>query len=597
MMGKNTKKLAGLLLCLTLSFLSFPMDCALALQTQPWQGSFDALGKPLPDLQGREGEELVAFVVSRLRGSKTVPPFPARLRADSDPRICFLTLGDGMGKRKAALGRGRGIAQALEAAIVSASGEPLSKVFRWVKVDLVKGARIVKGFDPEKPFDFDYSLFGIAIGADPETAFLPEELSLLLGGKGKGLSSDRANALLNETRILPKGPGIDRKASVSAVFTTISFFADGEKSWPLFRGNRPWESYSQRDVDTALDLAGRYLAGTVKPDGSFIYLYDTYRNEQQKGYNILRHAGSVFSMLELYQRKKAPLLLSSSERALAFLASFVREGKVSGKPVRFILEGNEVKLGGNALAILAFTEYQKATGDKRYEKTALNLGDWILATQDPDGGFSVHKQFHPGGKVSSFRSEYYPGEAVFALARLHAITGERKWLDAAESGALYQLRVFSKLADSALPHDHWLLYGLGELYGKRPRREFLEGAMRFANVIVRAQHTEKNQPYPDWAGGYYVPPRSAPTATRIEGLNSAYALAVAGGNRKEAEAIRKAIDRGIGYLLRSQVGPETALYCAAPQKSLGAIRESLNSPLVRIDYVQHAISALIHRAP
>ena len=121
--------------------------------------------------------------------------------------------------------------------------------------------------------------------------------------------------------------------------------------------------------------------------------------------------------------------------------------------------------------------------------------------------------------------------------------------------------------------------------------------MRFANVIVKAQHTDKNQPYPDWAGGYYVPPRSAPTATRIEGLNSAYALAVAGGHRKEAEAIRKAIERGIGFLLRSQVGPETALYCAVPQKSLGAIRESLNSPLVRIDYVQHAISALIHRAP
>ena len=59
----------------------------------------------------------------------------------------------------------------------------------------------------------------------------------------------------------------------------------------------------------------------------------------------------------------------------------------------------------------------------------------------------------------------------------------------------------------------------------------------------------------------------------------------------------KAIERGIGFLLRSQVGPETALYCAAPQKSLGAIRESLHSPLVRIDYVQHAISALIHHAP
>ena len=595
-MRRKIGNLAGLVFCLAAVFLSWSGAWAMASETS-WPGSFGALTRPLPDLRAGEGEELVSIVGSRLRGSKNVPPLPARLKADKEPRICFITIADGEGKRKVALGQGNGITQALDRAVLSASSDPLSKVFRWVKLDFVKGARPLKGFEPAKPIDFDYSLFGIAVGASAETALLPEEIALLLDGKKQALPLDRANALLEETRILPKGIGIDRKASVSAVFTTISFFADGEKSWPLFRGNRPWESYSPRDVDTALDFAGRYLAGAVKPDGSFVYLYDTYRNEQPKGYNILRHAGSVFSMLELFQLNKAPQLLVSSERALAFLASHVREGKVSGKPVGFILEGNEVKLGGNALAILAFAEYQRATGDRRYEKMALSLGDWILATQDTDGGFSVHKQFHPGGKASSFRSEYYPGEAVFALARLHAITGEKKWLDAAESGALYQLRVFSKLPDSALPHDHWLLYGLREIYGKRPRKEFLGGAMRFANVIVKAQHTDKNQPYPDWAGGYYVPPRSAPTATRIEGLNSAYALAVAGGHRKEAEAIRKAIERGIGFLLRSQVGPETALYCAAPQKSLGAIRESLHSPLVRIDYVQHAISALIHHAP
>ena len=595
-MKKEKGKLAGFLACLAAVLFAWPSAGAPASDS-PWKGSFETLTRPLPDLEDREGEDVLAFVGSRLHSSMTVLSLPPRLKRDDQPRICFITLGDGEGKRKVAVGQGRGMAQALESAIASASRDPLSKDFRWVKVDFVKGARIVKGFNPAKTLDFDPSIFGIAVGAKSETALLPEEVSLLVGDRGKGLPLEGADGLMKATRIAPPVNGVERKAHVSAIFNTISFFGEGAETYPLFRGNRPWKSYTRQDVDKALETAGKYLARAVKPDGSFVYLYDTYRNEQPKGYNILRHAGAVFSMLELYQRNKVPQLLSSSERALAFLASRAREGKVSGKPVGFILEDNEVKLGGNALAILAFAEYQRATGDKRYEKTARSLGSWILATQDPDGGFSVHKQFYPGGKVSSFRSEYYPGEAVFALARLYSITGETKWIDAAESGALYQLRVFSKLADSALPHDHWLLYGLRELYRKRPRKEFLEGAMRFANVIVKAQHTDKNQPYPDWEGGYYAPPRSAPTATRIEGLNSAYALAVAGGHRKEAEAIRKAIERGIGFLLRSQVGPETALYCAAPQKSLGAIRESLHSPLVRIDYVQHAISALIHHAP
>jgi hypothetical protein len=121
--------------------------------------------------------------------------------------------------------------------------------------------------------------------------------------------------------------------------------------------------------------------------------------------------------------------------------------------------------------------------------------------------------------------------------------------------------------------------------------------MRFAKVIIKAQHTLENQPRPDWEGGFYAPPRSAPTATRVEGLNSAYALAKDYGLSADEEKIRKAIDKGTGFLLRIQVGPENVIYFKDPRKSLGGIRESLVSPEIRIDYVQHSISALLHRPP
>ena len=119
--------------------------------------------------------------------------------------------------------------------------------------------------------------------------------------------------------------------------------------------------------------------------------------------------------------------------------------------------------------------------------------------------------------------------------------------------------------------------------------------MRFSRVIIRAQHTRDNQSQPDWDGGYYKPPRSAPTATRMEGLNSAYAMAKDFGLEADAKQIRRAIERGTGFLLRIQVGPETAMYYRDPGKSLGGVRESLASPMIRIDYVQHTISALLQR--
>jgi hypothetical protein len=556
---------------------------------------FNNLSKPLPDLQPGEGNALVAWVVSRLKGEPKQPPFPERLKKDAEARLCFITLADGKGTRKVALGSGWGLPGAFAQAADSLSKDPLSKNYRWIKLDIVKGAQALKGLDFDRPLAVDPSLFGIAVEGKLEKAMLPEELSVLALDGGKGMSLERGNRVLKETRVGMQIREIAGNAREYVVFNTISYFGDGKSAWPLFRGNREWKTFSGTDIDLALKKAGSYLARSVKDDGNFIYEYKPFQGREVPEYNILRHAGTVFAMMEVYGEQQDPEVRKAAERAIGYLLRQVRNGKIEGRPVKFVIEKGEIKLGGNGLAALALAEYARVTGDRQHDEVMKGLGEWILATQGPDGNFLVHKQSYPGGVVSRFRSEYYPGEAIFALMRIHGLTGEKKWLDGADAGARYQLKVFSLLDDKRLPHDHWLLYGLNEVHRKRPRPEFLEGAMRFARVIIQAQHTRENQPQPDWDGGYYKPPRSAPTATRMEGLNSAYALARDYGLQKEAKQIRAAIQRGTGFLLRMQVGPEMAMYCQDPGKSLGGVRESLASPSIRIDYVQHAISALLRR--
>jgi hypothetical protein len=593
MMNRNDRwKRVLVFLCLLLpAFFSVLRSAEGQTQDLP---NFNQLGKPLRDLASGEPEALVSAVVSRIRGEKGPVSLPDRLRNDTEPRICFVTLADGKGKRKVSVGSGWGLAEAVSRAAEGLSRDPLSKSFRWMKLDIVRGAQVLKTFDLEQALPFDTSLFGLSIQGETDKSLLPEELAILASGKGKRFSAERANQLLWETRIIPWRSGIGAGKQKVVVFNTISLFGSGDSAWRLFRGNREWAVFSKADIDGALKMAGRYLVRAVKDDGSFVYEYDPFLDRAAADYNILRHAGTVFSMMELYGRKKDPEVLKAAEKAVGFLLRQIHDGVVSGKPVKFVVEGSEIKLGGNGLAALALAEYARVTGNRSHDATMKGLGEWILATQAPDGRFTVHKQDLTSGRISSFQSEYYPGEAIFALVRLYSLTGEKKWLDAAEKGAIYQLKNFSRLDDSELPHDHWLLYGLNEVHRKRPRAEFLEGAMRFARVIVEAQHTRKNQPQPDWDGGYYKPPRSAPTATRMEGLDSAYALARDFGKAAQAKEIRQAIERGTGFLLRVQVGPETGMYCRNPERSLGGFRESLVSPIVRIDYVQHAISALIH---
>ena len=178
------------------------------------------------------------------------------------------------------------------------------------------------------------------------------------------------------------------------------------------------------------------------------------------------------------------------------------------------------------------------------------------------------------------------------MMRIHALDGREIWLDTAEKAAQYLINVRDgDLALGKLSHDHWLLYGLNELYRRRQKPLYLKHALRISTAIVRSQNRVPK--YPDWLGSYYRPPRTTPTATRTEGLCAAYALARDFGHPKEAEAILDAIRLGVAFQLQTQSRPESAMYLPNPRRCLGGFHRSLTNFEIRIDYVQHNISALL----
>jgi len=120
---------------------------------------------------------------------------------------------------------------------------------------------------------------------------------------------------------------------------------------------------------------------------------------------------------------------------------------------------------------------------------------------------------------------------------------------------------------------------------------YLDHALRIARAIVQSQN--QDPVYPDWRGSYYRPPRSTPTATRMEGLYAAYQLARDFGDWQEAKTILESIQLGIAFQLQTQFRPESVLYLKDPQRALGGVHRSLTNFEIRIDYVQHNISSLL----
>lgn len=314
-----------------------------------------------------------------------------------------------------------------------------------------------------------------------------------------------------------------------------------------------------------------YLARLVDQDGRFKYRFDAVSGNVAEGYNVLRHCGAIWAMLEVSEHSEGKKdIVASGIRAVTYL---LNEFMNFSPDYRHgcIAENNSVKLGGNALAILALLSVYRATGDAILKALAESLGNYILKDWKPDGDF-VHKRYLSSGKISDFQSMYYTGEALLALLHLFEASGNEIWLDAA-------IRSENMLAarDYGVPEQsHWMLYALELLC----RHRWNEAHAQHAGKIAR--HILDFPEYRSWE-------RSTPTACRSEGLLAFIRLLDQGKGDDGLMGLRdrctEAIDFNLGEQLRFRL--DTGAFIRGG--------EDHRANEVRIDYIQHNISAFLYR--
>ncbi len=553
--------------------------------------------------------------------SEGTPRIGEAVASGPDPLcVVFLTTSDG-GRGFTTLGRARTALEAVERA--SAAQRLRARLpVRWLRLDLV--VRAGPSVPPDSIGSLDaLGLHGLATSPAFEAALHPEEiLAYRMVDETGALRPARVRDFLQRFphRAPPSAASWepatgDRDGEPGALPSLPVRFALRSYLGPdsagvgvreLRRGNAlddAWRDAPAASLRASAVAAGGYLVRNVGADGRFGYNFLPKSSRFADDYNILRHAGTTYSLLELHRATGAPGFLAAAEVALGYLRRQLR--RCPGEPAALcVVEGGKVKLGGNGLAILALLEHPDLAGRPDLVTDARRLGEGIVARQREDGRFEPHKWSWPGGEPDPLVSIYYPGEACLALARLAAETGEARWLEAATRGARYLMEGRDgSLADADLPHDHWLAYALreiGRLSGSEPantasrERERERYAARMAGAILASQlRPGPDLPQPDWAGGFYRPPRSAPTSTRMEALVAILDLLPATAPASTTEPIEASLCAAADYLLRTQLLPGSALFLAEPERVLGGFRRSLTAFQLRIDTSQHAVSALL----
>lgn len=308
------------------------------------------------------------------------------------------------------------------------------------------------------------------------------------------------------------------------------------------------------------------LANLISDTGKFKYRYNSRNNKELSGYNVLRHCGTVWSMLDVFLETNNEYVLNSAKNAVTFLFNNHIKFYKNYSDI-CVSENNEIKLGGNGLAVLALSELYKIEKNDILIETAHKISKFIIKEKENKGDF-IHKRCFNTGNIYSFKSEYYVGEALLSLLACYEITKDTRLLN-------FVVEVERKLYKQnygVKEQSHWMLYALQKLQKFYPASFVYNHAEKIAKEII------EKPLYLDWK-------RSTPIACRNEGL-------IAFANMDCPENLDTSFQTNVLKTITENLNNQLKFKTNDGAFIRGG--KDRRNDEVRIDYIQHNISSFLH---
>jgi hypothetical protein len=415
---------------------------------------------------------------------------------------------------------------------------------------------------------------------DASFGFSPRKVREMLGASG---GSDRVDGLFR--------------------IETETVVADSNGVHRLIRTRATPPAVSQYGVAQAVAAAQAYIVAAQEADGSFRYALDPATGSEDRAtLNLPRQAGTAYALCELGRGAR---VRGTVRRALeVFKKAEVDLGDLSA-----LRDGPELGLGKSALPLLAMLRCRELTGSEN-DRLIGQLARLMLTMQRDNGSFYPTFDRKARAGKGDHEQLYAAGQALLALVLLEQ---QLTTLKGSKAEPLPEPAALKRALDRGM--DFY-----GGAYWPTPQRDFFfleEGwhclAARQAlsshrsdayeqlcidyvdsrkRFVLRAEDTAE----PNFVGGYgssdLFPPRNTATAGLGEALNAAIAIKQKRGANVDAD---KALLRDlVGFLLRAQWSDSSCFACRAPERVVGGFSQQLDAPSIRIDYVQHAMSAIGH---
>lgn len=461
----------------------------------------------------------------------------------------------------------------------------------WVKADITfKGER--RSFEELlSEISGCYNEFfrrGISFDDKLETALIEAEINgnYLINYKDKTIDLQTVNSYLTDC----DANTLDSLPDEVILFDCVSVFCDEKFNvYELYSdgyscGRRVIPEFGKDAAMRMIATSSDYLSMQIGLDGKFDYGFYPIFHKEIPGYNMLRHASSIWGLLCSYRLTGDRFTLQQTESAINYLitnTAYKYPNRKTMENTVYLFESSrgEVKLGGNAMAIIVLTEYMDVVNSDRYSQLAVELGNGILELFDERDGSFFHVLRYPTlAPRDRFRTVYYDGEAVFALCRLYGLTKQKRFLNIARMAAdRFIEKGYTQYA------DHWVAYSLNELTKYLPEEKYLNFAMK--NVGDNLERI-------------YNQPTSYHTYLELLCVSFELYSRIIEEKREcsyledfDEKFFVKTIFHRAEHMLNGYGYPEYVMYFRYPVSSLGAFFVRHDDFRIRIDDVQHFCGA------
>lgn len=372
---------------------------------------------------------------------------------------------------------------------------------------------------------------------------------------------------------------------------------------PSFRGNTPLTTDKAAWRRAAI-AGGDFVLRQIQPGGRFHYQYYPLTNHHPRfnprNYSLPRHAGTVYSLALMHGLTGEARYKDGAEKAIKWLNT--QMPSQCGAPDRTcVVKGAIADLGSAALTMVGMLEYQRQTKDTRYAGTITRLANFVLYMQKENGDFHHVFELKNTAPNPKLRKMFYSEEAALALVMAHEVLGKQRYLEAAEraldflTGPKYEGYFLGRSIYGA---DHWTCIAAEEAWPRLKNPQYIDFCQGYAAFIERMQYWPGNWDNADFSGHYgfsaIMIPQAPAAAGFTEAIVSTYELAK--HHKRDARRLERQMSLALDALSRDQIRAENAWLMPDPVSADGGIRRSLVESEVRIDFTQHAISALIRGA-